>query len=85
MPCVDLLVDMFYWNRDTMCVYFFLENPQQLTGPMQVPARTSSRDNMTLMAFSVLYTVNIAISNVSLQLVTVPVCLCSRALYYGHA
>ncbi|KAH7101697.1 TPT-domain-containing protein [Auriculariales sp. MPI-PUGE-AT-0066] len=37
-----------------------------------VPARTSSKDNLTLMAFSVLYTVNIAISNVSLQLVTVP-------------
>ncbi|EJD52087.1 TPT-domain-containing protein [Auricularia subglabra TFB-10046 SS5] len=37
-----------------------------------VPARTTRRDNWTLLCFSVLYTVNIAISNVSLQLVTVP-------------
>ncbi|KZV84902.1 hypothetical protein EXIGLDRAFT_682362, partial [Exidia glandulosa HHB12029] len=37
-----------------------------------VPARTTSRDNWQLLLFSVLYTVNIAVSNVSLQLVTVP-------------
>lgn len=39
----------------------------------QVPARTTQRDNWQLLCFSVLYTVNIAVSNVSLQLVTVPV------------
>ncbi|KAG8983973.1 UAA transporter, partial [Tulasnella sp. 427] len=36
------------------------------------PARLTTRENVTLSFFSVLYTLNIAISNVSLQLVTVP-------------
>ncbi|WVQ76994.1 hypothetical protein IAR50_006673 [Cryptococcus sp. DSM 104548] len=37
-----------------------------------VPARLTQRENLILAAFSVLYTVNIAISNVSLQLVSIP-------------
>ena len=39
----------------------------------QVPARLTQRENLILAAFSVLYTINIAVSNISLQLVTVPV------------
>ncbi|EPQ51849.1 TPT-domain-containing protein [Gloeophyllum trabeum ATCC 11539] len=39
---------------------------------MYVPAKLSSQDNAALVAFSVLYAMNIAVSNVSLQLVTVP-------------
>jgi hypothetical protein len=37
------------------------------------PARLSAMQSMVLAAFSLLYAVNIAVSNVSLQLVTVPV------------
>ncbi|KAH7912483.1 triose-phosphate transporter family-domain-containing protein [Hygrophoropsis aurantiaca] len=37
-----------------------------------VPAQLSDKDNAALIAFSVLYTINIAVSNLSLQLVTVP-------------
>ncbi|OCH92762.1 TPT-domain-containing protein [Obba rivulosa] len=37
-----------------------------------VPARLSARSELALAAFSVLYAVNIAVSNMSLQLVTVP-------------
>ncbi|GHJ89458.1 hypothetical protein NliqN6_5860 [Naganishia liquefaciens] len=36
------------------------------------PARLTSRENLIMAAFSVLYTINIAVSNLSLQLVTVP-------------
>ncbi|KAI9638239.1 TPT-domain-containing protein [Dioszegia hungarica] len=36
------------------------------------PARLTHRENLILCAFSVLYTINIAVSNISLQLVTVP-------------
>ncbi|KAI8876507.1 TPT-domain-containing protein [Backusella circina FSU 941] len=36
------------------------------------PADLGKRENMIMIAFSVLYTINIAISNVSLNLVTVP-------------
>lgn len=36
------------------------------------PARLTSKENMVMTAFSVLYTINIAVSNLSLQLVTVP-------------
>ncbi|KAJ9119303.1 hypothetical protein QFC24_005774 [Naganishia onofrii] len=36
------------------------------------PARLTSKENLIMAAFSVLYTVNIAVSNLSLQLVTVP-------------
>lgn len=36
-------------------------------------ARLSRRDSLILVAFSILYTVNIAVSNLSLHLVTVPV------------
>ncbi|KAG8905167.1 UAA transporter [Tulasnella sp. 403] len=36
------------------------------------PARLTPRQNVTLALFSVLYTLNIAVSNISLQLVTVP-------------
>ncbi|KAI9483453.1 MAG: triose-phosphate transporter family-domain-containing protein [Benjaminiella poitrasii] len=36
------------------------------------PASLGERENMVMLAFSVLYTINIAISNVSLNLVTVP-------------
>lgn len=36
------------------------------------PAKLGERENMTMIVFSVLYTINIAISNVSLNLVTVP-------------
>ena len=39
----------------------------------QTPAHLTSRDTLVLAAFSVLYTINIAVSNLSLQLVTVPV------------
>jgi hypothetical protein len=38
-----------------------------------VPAKLTAADNLALVAFSVLYTINIAVSNVSLHLVTVPV------------
>jgi len=38
-----------------------------------VPAKLSDTDNLALVAFSVLYTINIAVSNISLQLVTIPV------------
>lgn len=37
-----------------------------------VPAQLTAADNLALLAFSVLYTINIAVSNVSLHLVTVP-------------
>ncbi|KAH7882936.1 triose-phosphate transporter family-domain-containing protein [Phlebopus sp. FC_14] len=37
-----------------------------------VPAKLSDADNLALIAFSVLYTINIAVSNLSLQLVTIP-------------
>jgi hypothetical protein len=47
-----------------------------------VPARLSLVESMILAAFSVLYAVNIAVSNVSLQLVTVPV---SVPHTHGHA
>ncbi|KAI9339715.1 triose-phosphate transporter family-domain-containing protein [Pilaira anomala] len=36
------------------------------------PAKLGDRENMVMLMFSVLYTINIAISNVSLNLVTVP-------------
>ncbi|EGO01028.1 hypothetical protein SERLA73DRAFT_179063 [Serpula lacrymans var. lacrymans S7.3] len=36
------------------------------------PAKLKDKDNRALIAFSVLYTVNIAVSNLSLQLVTIP-------------
>lgn len=39
----------------------------------QTPARLTTKESMILAAFSVLYTINIAVSNISLQLVTVPV------------
>ena len=38
-----------------------------------VPAKLSDADNMALVAFSLLYTINIAVSNLSLELVTIPV------------
>lgn len=38
----------------------------------QVPARLTLRENITLSLFSILYTLNIAVSNVSLELVTIP-------------
>ncbi|KAK4689473.1 hypothetical protein P7C73_g640, partial [Tremellales sp. Uapishka_1] len=37
-----------------------------------VPARLTQRENLILGAFSILYTINIAVSNISLQLVSVP-------------
>jgi hypothetical protein len=37
-----------------------------------VPARLNSKETAALVAFSVLYSVNIAVSNVSLEIVTVP-------------
>ncbi|KAG1773657.1 TPT-domain-containing protein [Suillus placidus] len=37
-----------------------------------VPAKLTDADNLALVAFSVLYTINIAVSNVSLHLVTIP-------------
>ncbi|KAG1802076.1 TPT-domain-containing protein [Suillus plorans] len=37
-----------------------------------VPAELTTAENLALVAFSVLYTINIAVSNVSLHLVTVP-------------
>jgi hypothetical protein len=37
-----------------------------------VPAKLSDADNMALVAFSSLYTINIAVSNLSLELVTIP-------------
>lgn len=40
---------------------------------IQTPARLTQKENLILAAFSVLYTINIAVSNISLQLVTVPV------------
>lgn len=40
---------------------------------MYVPAKLTDRDNMALLAFSLLYTINIAVSNLSLELVTIPV------------
>jgi len=39
----------------------------------QVPARLTSKENLVMGAFSILYTINIAVSNLSLHLVTVPV------------
>lgn len=44
-----------------------------LTNKFFTPARLTRREHATLVAFSVLYTVNIAVSNLSLHLVTVPV------------
>lgn len=38
-----------------------------------VPKKLSHSDNMALLAFSLLYSINIAVSNLSLQLVTIPV------------
>ncbi|KAF8842847.1 TPT-domain-containing protein [Paxillus ammoniavirescens] len=37
-----------------------------------VPAKLTDADNLALVAFSILYTINIAVSNLSLQLVTIP-------------
>ncbi|KAI5450189.1 hypothetical protein NCC49_003338 [Naganishia albida] len=39
---------------------------------MFTPARLTSKENLIMAAFSILYTINIAVSNLSLQLVTVP-------------
>lgn len=39
----------------------------------QTPARLTQKENLILAAFSVLFTINIAVSNISLQLVTIPV------------
>ncbi|KAK9476533.1 triose-phosphate transporter family-domain-containing protein [Lipomyces japonicus] len=47
------------------CLYFYVRGTFTLT-PL------SDRENVTLFLFSLLYTINIAISNVSLNLVTVP-------------
>ncbi|KAK9454913.1 triose-phosphate transporter family-domain-containing protein [Dipodascopsis uninucleata] len=47
------------------CLYFYSKKTFTLT-PL------SDRENVTLFLFSLLYTINIAISNVSLNLVTVP-------------
>ncbi|KAK7206760.1 triose-phosphate transporter family-domain-containing protein [Myxozyma melibiosi] len=47
------------------CLYFYVRGAFTLT-PL------SDRENFTLFLFSLLYTINIAISNVSLNLVTVP-------------
>ena len=41
-----------------------------------VPAQLSARSTAALVAFSVLYAANIAVSNVSLQMVTIPVSAC---------
>ncbi|KAL7319997.1 hypothetical protein PS15m_003069 [Mucor circinelloides] len=41
-------------------------------GDLFQPAKLGDQENMVMLAFSVLYTINIAISNVSLNLVTVP-------------
>ena len=38
-----------------------------------VPAKLTDGDNLALLAFSFLYTINIAVSNLSLELVTIPV------------
>jgi len=38
-----------------------------------VPARLTQKENLILAAFSVLYTINISVSNISLGLVTLPV------------
>ena len=38
-----------------------------------VPAKLTKADNLALVAFSLLYTINIAVSNLSLELVTIPV------------
>lgn len=46
-----------------------------------VQARLTTRETGILVAFSVLYTVNIAVSNLSLQLVTVPVSSVSSVLF----
>ncbi|KAJ8102212.1 triose-phosphate transporter family-domain-containing protein [Lipomyces tetrasporus] len=47
------------------CLYFYMQGAFTLT-------TLSDRENITLFLFSLLYTINIAISNVSLNLVTVP-------------
>ncbi|KAK9492217.1 triose-phosphate transporter family-domain-containing protein [Lipomyces doorenjongii] len=47
------------------CLYFYMKGAFTLTS-------LSDRENVTLFMFSLLYTINIAISNVSLNLVTVP-------------
>ncbi|KAK9329820.1 triose-phosphate transporter family-domain-containing protein [Lipomyces starkeyi] len=47
------------------CLYFYMKGSFTLTA-------LSDRENVTLFLFSLLYTINIAISNVSLNLVTVP-------------
>lgn len=44
-----------------------------------VPAQLSARSAAALVAFSVLYAVNIAVSNVSLQMVTIPVSVRCRS------
>ncbi|KIJ05914.1 hypothetical protein PAXINDRAFT_20858 [Paxillus involutus ATCC 200175] len=51
-----------------------------------VPAKLTDADNLALVAFSILYTINIAVSNLSLQLVTIPVspsngCFISNSSY----
>ena len=53
-----------------------------------VPAKLTDADNIALVAFSLLYTINIAVSNLSLELVTIPVspihgCLVSPPLKLG--
>ncbi|KAK9446965.1 triose-phosphate transporter family-domain-containing protein [Limtongia smithiae] len=47
------------------CLYFYMRGAFTLTA-------LTDRENLTLFLFSLLYTINIAISNVSLNLVTVP-------------
>lgn len=44
-----------------------------LQAGMFTPAKLSVADNLALAAFSVLYTINIAVSNLSLEMVTIPV------------
>lgn len=54
-------------------MYVFILSYLVLADYIQTPARLSTRQIFALLAFSILYTINIAISNLSLQLVTVPV------------
>lgn len=57
-----------------------------LKAGMYTPKRLSHSDTMALAAFSVLYTVNIAVSNLSLEMVTIPVCFTpSSSLLHYHS
>lgn len=72
-PLAEQSAHTSQWNLDIL----YVPSPRHAKSEMnphlsQTPARLTRRESFILTAFSFLYTINIAISNLSLKLVTVP-------------